>query len=130
MIQDDCATIGEYGCNLFSFYYCLGLDISEVLKDFRTLIKSKFILADCTIIDYDELAKYKGKSVDVIWTNPKNYIKDVPYIGRFERINAKGEKIHHFVAMKNEEIIFNSLDKSRCVNEGKLVDIRKITWLL
>ena len=129
MIQDDCTTLGEYGCNLFSFYYCLGLDTSEVLKDFHTLIENKFIMKDCTITNYDGLAKYKGKFVDVVWTKPSNYIKDVPYIGRFERINSNGEKIHHFVAMKNEKVIFNSLDVSHCVNEGKLVDIRKITWL-
>lgn len=129
MIQDDCTTIGESGCNLFAFYYCLGLDTSEVLKDFRTLINNKFILPNCTIIDYNKIAKFKGKAVNVIWTSPKNYIKDVLYLGRWERTNAKGEKIHHFVAMKNGEIIFNSLDTSRCVNEGKLVDIRKIVWL-
>lgn len=129
MIQDTCKVLGDSGCNLFSFYYCLGLDPSEVLKDFPTLVKNKFILPDCTIIDYVGLAKLKGKFVDVVWTSPQNYIEDVPYLGRWERTDSKVNKIHHFVAMKNEKVIFNSLDTSRCVNEGKLVDIRKISWL-
>lgn len=128
MIQDTCKVLGDSGCNLFSYYVCLGLDPADVLKDYDSLVKDKLILSDCTIKDYNGLAKLKGKFVDVQWAYPKDYIQDTPYIGRWERVNDKGEKIHHFVAMKNGKIIFNSMDTSRCVNEGYLVDIRRIEW--
>lgn len=121
MIQTTCEKIGESGCALLSFLYAIGVDPILAIIDYDDLVKNGLIATDCTIQDYVKLAKYKGKSVDVVWTKPSNYIKDKMYLGRWTR-----NGYNHFVVMKNGKVFWNPLDVSKCVNEGTLESIRVI----
>lgn len=120
-IQSICSVLGNTGCCLFSFIYAIGIEPSIVLKDFNELVDKKIIGPDATVLDYSKLGKFYNYNCIIKNDKPDNYIKDVLYLGRWTRGNY-----NHFVAMKNGNVIWNPLDYSKCVSEGKLADIRVI----
>jgi len=120
-IQSICETLGDYGCATFSFLYAIGIDPFIIIKDFNDLVRLNLLSLDATIQDYDKLAAYYGKKVHVYHDEPGNFIKDKLYLGRFVRYD-----FNHFVVMKNNSVIWNPLDYSKCVEQGTLKDIRVI----
>ena len=122
MIQTACEKIGESGCALLSFLYAIGVDPILAIIDYDDLVKNGLIAKDCTIQDYVKLAKYYKVDCTVMHSsNTIAYVKDKMYLGRWCR-----NGYNHFVVMKNGKVFWNPLDKSHCVDEGTLSDIRVI----
>ena len=122
MIQDTCEILGNTGCAAFSFLYAIGGDPFLLIKDFDILVEKKILGSDATVLDYSRLAKFYGESVSVVWRKPGEFIPGQMYLGRWTRPGY-----NHFVVMKDNEVVWNPLEYSKCVSEGKLSDIRVIT---
>lgn len=123
-IQDICHILGDTGCAAFSFMFAIGRDPELLIKDFCTLVDNKILAKDATIQDYSKLAKFYGENVSVTWKKPGEFIPGQMYLGRWTR-----NGFNHFVTMKDDKVIFNPLEYSKCVECGTLTDIRVITIL-
>lgn len=123
MIQDVCEILGSTGCAAFSFLYAIGQEPEFLVKDFPNLVEQKILGPDATVLDYTKLAKFYGESVSVVWKKPNEYIPGQMYLGRWTRPGG----FNHFVVMKDNKVIFNPLEYSKCVECGTLTDIRVIT---
>lgn len=122
MIQDVCEILGHTGYVAFSFLYAIGQEPEFLIKDFDNLVEKKILASDATVLDYSKLAKFYGENVSVVWKKPDEYIPGQMYLGRWTRAGY-----NHFVVMKDNKVVWNSLKYSKCVSEGQLSDIRVIT---
>lgn len=123
-IQDICKILGDTGCAAFAFLYSIGQEPELLVKDFPNLVEQKILGQDATVLDYSKLAKFYGENVSVTWKKPGEFISGQMYLGRWTR-----NGFNHFVTMKDDKVIFNPLEYSKCVECGTLTDIRVITIL-
>lgn len=115
-IQNKLKNISENGCLLFCYAYVMGLKEKEVIEKYEDWVKLKLINPDCYVMDGDKLINYMGCCELFTKYKIKSGVSGKGlYIACYE-LNFK----NHFVVMKNDNIIYNSLDNSVCVSKGKL----------
>ena len=115
--------IGENGCLAMCYMYCMGIDEDYYIGLLNDAINDgaykSGIDKDCWVADAPKFIKYlSGRNVSV--TKENIDIKKIkgPYPVRFS-YNKKS----HWVVVKNGVIVFNSLECSNCVANGKPVDL-------
>lgn len=110
-VQDEYLEIGAYGCLLLCYLKEIGIEQIDI-KDFEELKRLNIIGDDCFINDGNALLRYYKSNKRI----HRGFNKDGNTIVAF-RHNYNG----HFVVLnKDRDIIFNSLEKSVCVNKGSL----------
>ena len=114
--------INKYGCLAMCYLYCMGIapkNMIEILVDILEKNKPQEtgLDADCTVLDAPKFIFYvSGRKVNVFKENPSlNEIK-VPTPVRFSIDNINHS---HWVVVQKGKIVFNSLDYSNCVNNGR-----------
>lgn len=109
-IQDIYKSLGEYGCLIFCYLKEAEID-ADIVEHFDELINLGIIDEDCFVNDGNKLIKYFGSNKKVVWGKNKNGNTIVPY--------KNGDYGHFVIVDENDEVIFNSLEKSKCVKFGK-----------
>lgn len=139
-IQSVCEEVGKYGC-LALCYAEVVLDVLNVQKEVRDNVALSAILGaykDGTFIEDEffvknpvgfmqQLAKSFSKRIKCnVTKQPITSYKDLPETGyACVRHDYNGKS--HWVLSKNQSRIFDSLDDSYCVKNGKPTSARVIT---
>ena len=117
MIQKICEQAGKYGCLVFSYLYCIGIDGIEAVKMYDRLVFKKIIDEDFYVLDGDKLLSEFGSSKRVarLAQAPENKL----YIQCW-----KNEKTghSHYVVMKNNEVAYDPLGESVTCRDGEPTD--------
>src|SRR5574344_1350502 len=119
-IQTLCKQSGSYCCLFFSYLYIAKIDFFKALSSVNDFIDLKIIDTDFTVLNADKLLSYFGAdrfTVEKSTTPPAD--KSMLYVARYE-FNGNS----HFVVCRDGKVIFNSLDKSVCVEKGTAKDFR------
>lgn len=122
-LQDILKSLGDYGCLLLCYAELSGVSITDVIEAFDKLTLNGILGPDCFVKDADALMKYFNKPYTVSKVDVSEVPEDSCYIAKFER-NGFG----HFVICKNDKVVYNTLEDSKCVKYGimnKLVRILK-----
>lgn len=114
-IQDVYASIGNYGCLLLCYLKEASIDV-DIAKYFNKLVELEIIDNDCYILDANRLLKYFCSDKRVV----RGFNTNGNTIVKF-RISTSKEG-HFVVINKNREIVFNSLENSKCVKNGFIDD--------
>lgn len=124
-IQTKLKNIGDYGCLCFCYLYFIGVPPENLITHYEDLIDRNIIDEECFVKDGYAFCKYfLGKDVKIIFTSVDNKQYD-KYISNFT-YNGKN---HFVVTDKDDNVLFNSLDFSVCVNKGKIAGKRSIVIL-
>ncbi len=112
-LQSVCEKIGQNGCLILCDCYIAHINPIEAIEKFSALVDEKIVREDCYVLNHEKLIYFlSGRRINYIRTNmpPENclYISNWVY-----------NKNNHFVVMKNNQIVWNPLDYSVCVNKGK-----------
>lgn len=111
-IQDIYKSLGEYGCLLLCYLHEANID-ANITKYFNELVELDIIDNDCYVLDGDRLLKYFGSDKRIARGINENGNTIVPY-------KYLGNE-HFVVVNERKEIVFNSLENSRCVRLGEPV---------
>ena len=118
-------SIKEYACCIFTLFWYLGIDCSDVdaIMMVSDLIDKKALDPDCTVYWAKCIYQLTGRDMESLEKVPITSIKKIkgPAIVGFTNGNAG-----HWVGVKNGKVVFNSLKKSRCVEDGKPSEMRVI----
>lgn len=115
-IQTKLKNIGDYGCLCFCYLYAIGIPPESLIEHYEDLIKQGIIDEECFVKDGYAFCKYfLNKDVKIIFTSVDNKQYD-KYISNFT-YNGKN---HFVVTDKDDNVLFNSLDFSVCVNKGRI----------
>lgn len=118
-------SIKENACCAFTLLWWLGIDCSDIeaIMIVSDLIKTKALDPDCTVYWAECIRQLTGRTMESLDKVPITSIKKIKErtIVRYTR-GAKG----HWVGVQNGKIVFNSLSKSLCVEEGKPTEMRLI----
>ena len=122
--------IGKFGCLAMCYAYCLGIEPefnSEYIRIVSDAMDKGILDDECTVLDAGRYLQYlSGKK----WNVQKCAIDNPAQIAEIKdrtpvRFDYNGYS--HWVVVENGEVVFNSLEKSNCVNFGKPVTMRVIT---
>lgn len=109
-IQDIHKALGDYGCLIFCYLYEADIKI-DITKHFEKLVELDIIDNDCYVNDGNKLLKFFGSD--------KRIVRGINYEGN-TIVPYKYLNNEHFVIVDvNKNIIFNSLEKSQCVQWGE-----------
>lgn len=114
--------IAKNGCLAMCYLYCLGIDpdyFIGILSDAMNEPLSSGIGKDCYVNDAERFCRYiSGHNFAI--TKEDIPLKKItgPYPVRYS-YNGKS----HWVVVKSGKIVFNSLQKSVCVENGKPVNL-------
>lgn len=99
----------------------IGIDPEQFLFHYADLVEKKIIDKDCYVNDGNAFLKYFGstKKVKLVSRSDKEHDK---YIARFNYLTNG----HFVVVDKDDQVIYNSLEESVCVNRGKIVEKRTL----
>ena len=120
-LQDKFKAMANYACLACCYLEMAG--IIDERKPFFILegMKEGILDKECTVLKPIELLKLAGctKYKDVI--KEKTYNEDKPVIARFVK-----NGYNHFVIVngKTKKVIYNSLEKSNCVDNGEIESYR------
>lgn len=116
-------------CLFMCYLYCVGLEpdtIPSWLDYFKNAYEKGFIDDECFVQNAEGLIRaLTGRKVFVL---KKDISKIEGIIGPSPVWYSKDGKSGHFVVVQNGKIIFNPLEKSINVNEGKPRSVRIITY--
>lgn len=124
-VQTKAKMIGEFGCLFFCYLYCSGqyTDDKDAIVKACEFMDNRLLDADCTVLDADTLLwTLTGKRYRVT----KEKISDISEIREKTPVKYQCGQYGHWVVVENGKIIFNSLDWSNCVQNGKPVEMRVI----
>lgn len=110
-IQDIYKTLGDYGCLLLCYLHEATIKV-DITKYFNELIESEIIDNDCYVRDANRLLKFFGSELRVV----RGFNPNGNTIVMFRTATSKDG--HFVVINENREIVFNSLEKSKCVTNG------------
>lgn len=110
-IQDIYKALGDYGCLLLCYFHEADIRV-DIIKYFEKLVELHIIDEDCYILDGNRLLKFFGSNKRVV----RGFNPNGNTIVMFRTDNSK--EGHFVVINKNQEIVFNSLANSNCVNNG------------
>ncbi len=115
-VQTKLKNIGDYGCLCFCYLYAIGVQPEELLKHYEDLIQQNIIDEECFVKDGYAFCKYfLNKDVKIIFTSVDNKQYD-KYISNFT-YNGKN---HFVVTDRDDNVLFNSLEHSVCVEKGRI----------
>lgn len=120
-IQDALLALGKEGCLLLDYAELAGISVTDIILNFDRLVLNKVIRKDCFVLDADKLMKFFDKSYHVKKVNVSEVPEGQRYIALWET-ESKG----HFVIMEGEKVVYNTLEKSYCVQYGKMNPIVRI----
>ena len=66
-IQKICELAGKYGCLVFSYLYCIGIDGVEAIKNYEKLVTKNIIGEDFFVKDGNKLLQQFGSSRREKW---------------------------------------------------------------
>lgn len=110
--------IAEYGCCAFTLIWCIGIECDDIdaIKLVAKLMDDGAI-SDCCIVRWkDAINALTGKtmtSIDFLDTKVIGNIKERTPV-RFDY-----GKSSHWVGVENGKVVFNSLEYSNCVTNGR-----------
>lgn len=119
--------IGKYGCLAMCYLYCAGIcpeSEGEMIKHISGAMDKGLLDEECTVLNASKLLEhFTGKSFFV----EKKAISDIKKIKEATPVryvyNGKG----HWVVVEDGKIVFNSIENSSCVKNGKPDSARVIT---
>lgn len=118
-------SIKEYACCAFTLLWWLGIDCSDTdaIITVSDLMDHHALDADCTVYWGECIRQLTGRTMESLEKVPITSIKKIKErtIVRFTR-----GKSGHWVGVENGKVVFNSLEKSLCVSEGKPTEMRVI----
>ena len=118
-------SIKEYACCAFSLMYYLGIDPTDItaIMTVSDLIDKHALDSDCTVYWAESIKALTGRTMLSLEKKPIKTIKDIKEktIVKFSR-----GKVGHWVVVENGAVVFNSLNYSRCVEEGTPTECRII----
>ena len=116
--------IYKYGCLAMCYLYCMGIDVDsmiEILVDILDKNKPQEtgLDSDCTVNNAVQFIYYvSGRKVNVFKENPP--LKEIK---AFTPVRFTKDNNNHWVVVKNGKIVFNSLEWSNCVENGKPIPL-------
>lgn len=115
-IQSICEALGNYGCLAFCYMYIKGIPFTKLIENFDKLVSEGIIDKECTVLLPDKFYSFFGISAHVSssYTPPENKL----YVAKWEKGGYE-----HFVVMMAGKVVFNPLDYSHCVSEGKIAQV-------
>lgn len=118
-------SIYKYGCCAFTLIWWLGIDCSDIdaIMMVSDLIKNKALDADCTVYWAESIRQLTGREMESLEKVPVTNLKKIK--GRAIVRFTKGQT-GHWVGVEDGKVVFNSLKKSVCVNDGKPSEMRVI----
>ena len=114
-IQDVLLALGKEGCLLLDYAELASIPVTDIILNFDKLVYYKIIRKDCFVLDADKLMKFFGKPYRVKKVNVTEVQKGQKYIALWEN-DSNG----HFVVMQDDKVVYNTLEKSFCVNYGTM----------
>ena len=115
--------IKDYACCAFTLLWWLGIDGTDwdAIFTVSNLMDSGALDKECTVYWAKCVFQLTGRTVEDVEKVQISSIKKLkePAIVRFTRGG-----VGHWVGVKNGKVVFNSLEHSRCVEEGKPTEMR------
>lgn len=118
--------IKDYGCCAFTALWVAGIEPedAEAVMILGKMIDNGCLDKDCTV-NWNPCFEYlTGRKIKVDFVD----IKDIKNIKDRTPVKFSYNGKSHWVGVENGKIAFNSLESSVCVNKGKPVTCRKITF--
>ena len=117
--------IKDYACCAFSLIYWLGIDCSDVdaIMLVSDLMKHNALDVDCTVYWAECIKQLTGREMESL---EKVQIKDLKKIKEKTIVKFTNGKYSHWVVVENGKVVFNSLQYSNCVENGKPTEARII----
>lgn len=118
-------SIKEYACCAFTLMWYLGIDPTDIraIMTVSDLINKHALDTDCTVYWAECIKTLTGRTMISLEKKPIKSIKNIKdkTIVKFSR-----GKIGHWVGVEDGKVVFNSLNYSRCVEEGAPTECRII----
>lgn len=120
MVQDKLKTLADNCCLAMCYEELFGIhDDGDKLKILAEAIRQGYVEWDGTVKSPIGLAKLCGR------TDIKDIKKSATYDGHETVVaNFTHNGYNHFVLVKDRTVVWNSLDKSVCVNQGTIESYR------
>lgn len=131
-------TIGKYGCLMFCYMYCCGIDPDNTAEYFKIAsdaidagVDISGVAEDCTVMNAEKFIKWlTGRDVRVY----KKVVANIVYIDkltpvRFYYINEEAKRIDHFVVVEGGMVVFDPILDSRSVAIGRPDSARCIEYI-
>ena len=117
--------IKDYACCAFSLIYWLGIDCEDVdaVMLVSDLMKHNALDPDCTVYWGECIKQLTGREMESL---EKVQIKDIKKIKEKTIVKFANGKYSHWVVVENGKVVFNSLQYSNCVENGKATEARII----
>ena len=117
--------IKDYACCAFTLIWWLGIDCSDVdaIMLVSDLMKHNALDVDCTVIWSLCIKQLTGREMESL---EKVQIKDIKKIKEKTIVKFTNGKYSHWVVCENGKVVFNSLQYSNCVENGKATEARII----
>lgn len=122
MIQKICDMAGKYGCLVFSYLYCIGIDGIEAVKMYDKLVAKKIIREDFYVLDGNKLLSAFGSTRRVVRLGhtPTGRL----YIQKWHNNKTNHS---HYVVMKNGDVVYDPIGESVTCKDGFTTDdIREV----
>ena len=118
-------SIKDNACCAFTLLWWLGIDCDDIdaIMIISDLIKSHALDEDCTVYWAACIKQLTGRDVESV---EKPAITNIKKIKERTIVRYEKGKVGHWVGVENGKIVFNSLDHSKCVEEGKPTEARII----
>jgi hypothetical protein len=118
-------SIKDYACCVFTLFWYLGIDCSDIdaIMMVSDLIDKKALDPDCTVYWAKCIYQLTGREMESLEKVPFTNLKKIK--GRAIVRFTKGQT-GHWVGVEDGKVVFNSLKKSVCVNDGKPSEMRVI----
>lgn len=115
--------IKENACCAFTLLWYLGIDPMDItaILTVSNLMDKHALDVDCTVYWAECVKALTGRTLLSLEKKPIKSIKDIKEktIVKFSR-----GKLGHWVGVENGRVVFNSLNFSRCVEEGTPTECR------
>lgn len=117
--------IKDYACCAFSLIYWLGIDCQDVdaIMLVSDLMNHKALDVDCTVYWAECIKQLTGREMESL---EKVQVKDLKKIKEKTIVKFTNGKYSHWVVVENGKVVFNSLQYSNCVENGKATECRII----
>lgn len=118
-------SIKDYACCVFTLIWWLGIDCSDIdaIMMVSDLIDKKTLDPDCTVYWAKCIYQLTGREMETLAKVPVTNLKKIK--GRAIVRFTHGQK-GHWVGVEDGKVVFNSLKKSVCVDDGKPSEMRVI----
>jgi hypothetical protein len=127
-LQSKAKMIGEYGCLAMCYIYCSGIkeDFAHYMDLISKTMDMRILDSDCTVLSAQRFIKYvSGRNAQIT----KKAISTIEDIKEKTPVRFSRNGFSHWVVVENGQIVFDSLDSSKCVKYGTVDSARIIDFL-